>query len=143
MRFRPALVTSVDVRRDEDWLDGGFAASPMEVLQVQGVVPGLASMRSLVRGLPDLELDREDGGPRDEHRVDSTPQPRNCELQVQPAIQAPQRRSQNRELCLPSVALKRGHLEGARSRQPAKDGVEVKREELVYGRVKPCARSGS
>ena len=60
-------------------------ARRVEVLQVESVVPCLLEVRAPELPLTDLELDRDHSSARDDHRVDSRPEPGDVELEVEPA----------------------------------------------------------
>src|SRR5688572_31387374 len=94
------------VGRDQHGEDCRGVAAAMEVLQIEGIVPGLVVGPAVVPALAALELEGEDGGSDHEHGIDAAAESRNIELEVQVPIQAGQRSSQDLDLLSPCGQLR-------------------------------------
>jgi hypothetical protein len=91
MGRRPGEVPGERLCADEERKDIRGMAAFMKVLEVETIVPCLVEVGTAIIVLSYLELDRHYCAAPDHDRIDATPESRDVELQIEPALKAHER----------------------------------------------------
>jgi hypothetical protein len=104
-------------------------AAPVEVLQVERVVPGLFDVRRQVLRRAHLELEGDQRAASHHDGVDPAAEPRDVKLKEEVACDASERRAQEHNFVRPCPDLSGFYRSTARLREDSHDLVDGGREE--------------
>jgi hypothetical protein len=106
-------------------------ARRMEVLQVQGVVPSLVVIGEMKLTLAALELNREDGWPRNQYGVNSAPKSWHVEFQEDRAGKSTESTAEDVDFLFPCLTLLDVQVVGMSRRECTEDLVRVRIQKIV------------